>query len=176
MVRPIHTCQTEPSGFRPGTTSYVMFTRYLLHPYGTIPCLYCGISRFTLLWGRVSDMSFIHSKKHFRHHGPQLRETHELKKESFGFRFLYDRHCKFSRLFHLRNYLWVSDTTLSSSPPRRIDEFWASYLFKLFKSSFRKYIKMLTFLNCSILCVPLDTPNVLYLQHYRSNSDWLEHT
>jgi hypothetical protein len=35
----VHVCTSRPSVLRPGTTSGVLFTRYMLRPYRPIPCL-----------------------------------------------------------------------------------------------------------------------------------------
>ena len=41
LLDTVHTCTSRPSTFRPGTTSGVLFPRYMLCLYGPIPCLHC---------------------------------------------------------------------------------------------------------------------------------------
>jgi len=48
MVGLIHTSKCRPSDFCPVTISDVLFTMYILCPYGNIPSLYCGNSWFIL--------------------------------------------------------------------------------------------------------------------------------
>ena len=76
-----------------------------------------------------------------------------------------ERHCTFSRLLHVQNYVCGCDTNISTSPCRRIaTELWASFLQK-FSEFIWENIQIFTFLNYSILWVPLDPPNVLCLKH-----------
>jgi len=76
----------------------------------------------------------------------------------------------FSTLFELQNFIWGSNTNLSTTPCRRHVGLWVTFMHK-FCSVHLGNIMTFTFLHYAIVFAPFDTPTVLYLHHYRSNSD-----
>ena len=103
--------------------------------------------------------------------GPLLQKAPEYTILSFDFRFLSNRDNK-----HFTDYstyeisyegvtltfqLVLVDATMDCGPRSCIN--FADFVWE--------NIKTFTFILYAILCVPLDTPTVLYFHHYRSTSD-----
>jgi hypothetical protein len=82
---------SRPSSFSPGSTSGILFTRYMLRSYGTIPCIHCRIDWSPLYGGRILRMPSIRSKKYFRHLGASPTESTWVQNSSFVLRFKYNR-------------------------------------------------------------------------------------
>jgi hypothetical protein len=152
-----------------------MFTRYLLQTYVCITCLYYGNDRFTLHWGTVLHIPFIRSRKQFLHLGLVLQETGVPNRIFIFSIHIRQRVCTFSDYstydityesvtLHFRLVLVDASPNCGPRPSTKFSEF-------IFRN-----IKIFNFLNFTILCVPLDTPTILYLQHYRSSSEgWNTH-
>ena len=155
MVQPIHTCKSGPSGFRPGTTSYVMFPRYLLHSYGT--AYIAGMLDSHYIQERFHIFHLYIEKSTSAMLGPLLQKAHEFKIWYFDFRFIYDRdYAKFPDYstyeityecvtLHFRLVLVDASPKCGLRPCI------------IFLELVWEIIKIFTFLNYAYICVPLDT-------------------
>ena len=106
-------------------------------------------------------MPFIHSKKHFRHLGSLLQKAHECKMLSLYFQFIYER--DYETILYYSSYvimyenvsltfrLVLVDASFTSGPRPCIS----------FAMFVLENVKILSFLNYTIVCVHLDTHTIL---------------
>ena len=173
MAGSVHACTSLPSTFRPGTTSGVLFTRYILRPYRVIPFLYRGKAWSTLYVGRILLKPLIHCKKHFRRpwapspqstwfHNRIFRVSIQTKLRLWPFPD-FSTYKIWYECETLTFQLVLVDPTLDCGPRSCIN--FAEFMWE--------NIKTFTYLNYAIVCAPLDTPTVFYFHHYRSTfDDW----
>ena len=74
---------SRQSSFSPGSTSGILFTRCMLRPYRTIPCIHCRIDLSHLYGERILRMPFISFKKFFRHLGFLMQCSLWFAKDDF---------------------------------------------------------------------------------------------
>ena len=150
-----------------GTTSGVLFNRYMLRPYRYILCLNC---RYTGYWGRFLHVIYTLPKALPPSWGPSPK-SHWIHNRFF-------RHSvqipwslwTLYRFFGLQRFVWGCNTNFSSGPCRRNGGLRSSGM-QNFVDLILENIKTFAFIKYAIVCVPLETPKILFLRHYRAASD-----
>jgi len=116
-------------------------------------------------------MSLIHCQKHFRLLGAPPQKVTKFTMGSFNFQFrsrgAFERYADFSPYdisyegVTLTFHLVLVDATVNYSPRaclNLVEFIWDN-------------IKTFAFIKYAIVCVPLETPKILFLRHYRAASD-----
>jgi len=167
----VHTCTSRTSAFRPGTTSGVLIIRYMLCLYRPISCLQC---RYTGKYCMEYKFCMCHlyiAKSTSTILGSLLQKATIFTIGSFNFQFR--SHGAFERDADISAYnisyegvtltfhLVLVDATVYCSPRACLN----------FVEFIWDNIKTFAFIKYAIVCVPLETPTILFLRHYRAASD-----
>jgi hypothetical protein len=121
-------------------------------------------------------MSLIHCQKHFHHLGPLLKKSTKFTIGFFNFQFgargAFERYadCSAYDISYegetLTFYLVLVDATVDCSPRTCLN----------FVEFIWDNIKTFAFIKYAIVCIPLETPKILFLRHYRAASHgWRTH-
>ena len=139
----------------------------MLRSYRPIPCLHCRCTGEILFGERLLHLSLIHRQKHFHHLGAPPKIT-IITIGFFSFQFrsrgAFECYADFSANdisyegVALTFHLVLVDATVDCSPRASLN----------FVQFIWNNIKTFAFIKYAIVCVPLETPKILFLRHYRA--------